>query len=227
MANLRWLGHSSFELNLSGRTILFDPWFGKADSGMPREVSPAVSSRDIKRADLILVTHEHFDHSSTPDVADIVARTFAHVVAPTETLNELGDAVPARQRVSVNEGDSFNLLGVDITVTEARHPRSAHPVGYIIGGEGKRIYHAGDTHEFYGMNQYSCDVAMLPIGGTYTMDTLSALNAIKNVRCRQVVPMHYNTFSRIRVDVDDFAKRVRRDTKAEPVVLSVGDSLSF
>ena len=220
---MRWLGHSSFEVELAGRTILIDPWFTEKGEGT-RLVAPASYGR---KADLILITHEHFDHASAPDVADVVSRSFSHVVAPPETLSELEEVVPARQRVSAREGDKFSLLGVEIEVAEARHPQSVHPVGYVLRGEGKSLYHAGDTYDFYGMTKYHADVVLLPIGGTYTMDMLAALNAIKHLRPKQVVPMHYNTWPKIQVDVDDFAKRVKRDTKAEPVVLQVGDSLSF
>lgn len=227
MSNIRWLGHASFQLELAGRIILIDPWLS-TDGKRERVVAPACSAKDIKRCDLILLTHEHFDHASKADVGDIVSRTFAHVVGPAETLAELGDAVPARQRTNAREGDRFNLLGVDIEVTEARHPQSVHPVGYVLRTpEGKSVYHAGDTYEFYTMNRFSPDLALLPIGGTFTLDVLSAVSTVKQLRCKRVIPMHYNTFDVIKADVEDFARRVKKDTKAEPVVLRVGDSVEF
>jgi L-ascorbate metabolism protein UlaG (beta-lactamase superfamily) len=227
MANLRWLGHASFEVELAGRTILIDPWFSKNPGDSERLVAPAVTPQQIRRADIICVTHEHYDHKSRADIEAIVARTFAHVVAPPETLAELEDVVPLRQRVSAREGDAFDLLGVQIEVVPAKHPQSAHPVGYVLRGEGKSVYHAGDTYDFFGMSKHGADVALLPIGGTYTMDVLSALNAVKHVRPRVVVPMHYGTFPKIRADVDDFARRVRKDTRADCQALSVGDSMAF
>lgn len=227
MASLRWLGHSSFLIEMGGRTIVVDPWFAQNPGDPARLVPPAVSSRDIRKADIIAITHEHYDHKSKADVEDLVARTFAHVLAPPETLAELEEVVPQRQRVSAREGDRFTLLGVDIEVTQAKHPQSVHPVGYVFRAEGKSVYHAGDTYDFFGMNKYSADVALLPIGGAYTMDVLSALNAVKHLRAKVVVPMHYNTIQRTKADPEEFARRARKDTKSEVAVLMPGDSLSF
>ncbi len=225
MVYVRYLGHSSFHVQMAGRELYFDPWLDSKPKEMPRLVPPAISSDTIKKADIIFVSHEHSDHADPYDVNTLVERTAAKVVAPSQTLAVF--KIPPRSQYPVNEGDEFSMLGLDVTVVEARHPRSEHPVGFIVRGEGKSLYFAGDTYDYYGMSDYTVDTAILPIGGTYTMDVFSAIKALKQLRARYVIPMHYNTFDRIQVDTADFARRVKDSTHTEPVVLGVGQSIHF
>ena len=225
MASLRYLGHSAFQLDLSHRTLLFDAWLDPHPKEMERLVAPALTEDKIRHADVIFLSHEHFDHCSPFDVNSIVQRTFCQVVAPEETLAKLN--VPPRSKVVVNEGDSFSLMGIDVQVTKAIHPQCTHPVGFIISAEGKKVYFAGDTYDFFGMSDIDVDVALLPIGGTFTMDVFSAIKALKQMRAKTVVPMHYDTFSKIRADVRDFALRVKNSTKSSCAILSVGQTMEF
>lgn len=224
MASIQFLGHATFLIEIAGRVILTDPWLNPNPSEVKRLIAPAMKAEQIRKCDMILVTHEHFDHCDPYDVASIAERTFAYVVAPESAMAKL--KVPARTRTTVVEGDKFSLIGLDIEVTPAKHPQSTQCVGYVIGGEDKRIYFAGDTYEFSGMANIRCDAAMLPIGGTYTMDVLSAVTAAKQIRPKYVVPMHYNTFNAIKADPQDFARRLK-GSKIEPIVLGVGESFSF
>lgn len=228
MASLTWFGHSSFELNLNGSIILFDPWFDQKPRQTDRLVAPAVKNVDaIKRADLIMVSHEHFDHCDPYDVTRIAQRTFATVVGPDETLANFPD-ISSRQKMSVEEGDSFSLHGLQVTVTPARHPQSVHSVGFIVEKDGKSVYFAGDTYDFFEMGQIEVDVAMLPIGGTFTMDMYGALSAAKKIKAKFVVPMHFNTFERIHADPHEFAKRLHsNNTRTVAKVLEIGQTLDF
>ncbi len=221
MVFIRWLGHASFELLINGRMVLFDPWFDAGPKQVKRLVPPAISQEKIRKCDMVFISHEHFDHCSAFDVNSIVARTYAHVIAPEESLALLN--IPARSAVSASAGDSFVLNGLDIEVVPARHPQSANAVGYIVAGEGKKIYFAGDTYDYYGMVDYDVDVALLPIGGTFCMDSLAAVKALKTMRAKYVVPMTYDTFAQIRVDLGDFSRRVKASTKTQPVLLKPGE----
>ncbi|MCX6767504.1 MAG: MBL fold metallo-hydrolase [Candidatus Micrarchaeota archaeon] len=225
MVSIKYLGHSSFTIEVNGRVVLTDPWLDPRPRNVQRLVPPAATSDQIRRADVILVSHEHYDHCDAFDIGTIVNRTFAQVVAPDSALKKLD--IPERNRVPAREGDKFELMGVNIEVVEARHPQCSHAVGYIVRGEGGSVYFAGDTYQFPAMNRIDVDVAILPIGGTYTMDMLSALTALKQLRARFVVPMHYNTLKEIRVSPQEFARRVKETTKVEPVVLSVGEGFSI
>ncbi len=221
MPSVRWLGHASFEIELGGRTIIADPWF---ESTPERLVPPAITQQQVRRADLILISHEHFDHCSPTDVNPIVERTYAQVVAPVQALSKL--EIPSRCRSSVEAGDSFSLMDINITVVPATH-RSENPVGFVVSDGEKSLYFAGDTYDYYGMSEIAVDAALLPIGGKYTMDAISALKAVKMMRAKKVVPMHYGTFKEIPADPAEFCARVSQSTKTEPVPLRVGGRMEF
>jgi len=225
LVSIKYLGHSCFLIEMNGRVIFTDPWLEARPRDKERLIPPAITADKVRRADIILVSHEHYDHCDPYDIGTIVQRTFAQVVAPQGAMEKLD--IPIRSKVSANVGDSFELMGVHIDVVEARHPQSPSAVGYILKGEDKKIYFAGDTYQFPSMNSINVDVAILPIGGNYTMDMLSALTALKQMRAKIVVPMHYNTFSQIRASPEEFARRVRESTKVEPVVLRLGEGFTI
>jgi len=223
--NVTWLGHSGFLVEMGPRTVLIDPWLDPRPRQLERLVPPAVQPQQITKCDLILLTHEHFDHCDPYSVGVIQSRTLAQVVAPEETLALLD--VPARARVPVEEGDSFTLMGAQITVTPAKHPQSTYPVGYIVSVGSETIYHAGDTYDFYDLTQMDVKTALVPIGGTFTMDVIGAVTSLKRMRAKNAIPMHYNTFDRIKTNADDFARRVQASTKTNPVILKVGETTTL
>ncbi|MFA6049332.1 MAG: MBL fold metallo-hydrolase [Candidatus Micrarchaeia archaeon] len=225
MASIRWLGHSAFEVKMGGKTLLFDPWLDPRPRDSERNVPPATTAEKIKKADLIFITHEHYDHCDPYDVATIVQTTFAHVIAPGPALAKLD--IPQRNKIIAIAGDSFSFQGIDVDVFSAVHPQSTEPVAFRVSAEGKSLFHAGDTYDHYALSNVQVDLAMVPIGGTYTMDTLASITALKKIRCKYAVPMHYGTFSRIDADVREWEQRVKKETKATPVVLEVGDSFEF
>jgi L-ascorbate metabolism protein UlaG (beta-lactamase superfamily) len=92
-----------------------------------------------------------------------------------------------------------------------------------LNAGGKTIYFAGDTYDYYDMLNIDADLAILPIGGTFTMDSLGAVSALKKMRAKYVVPMHYNTFQRIQADPFEFARRVEENTKTQPIILRPGE----
>jgi L-ascorbate metabolism protein UlaG (beta-lactamase superfamily) len=203
---LTWNGHSNFTLKTGGLTILIDPFF----DGNP---TTAVSSKDQTNVDYVLVTHDHGDHVG--QAVDICKRTGAKLLAIVETCAKLvGAGVPAGQVVNgigINIGGSINLSGVTATMVQAVHSsESGLPVGYILTlGDGYTIYHAGDTGifatmELYG-KLYSIDLALLPVGGVFTMDARQAAVACKLLRCKQVLPMHWGTFPVLEKNTRAFA----------------------
>ena len=223
MSVLTFIGHSSFELQFGGTTLLFDPFFGEMVSGYARKIPPAKREGDFRDCDLILVSHEHADHCDSAAIESIAQRTGCTLVAPKPALLKVN--MPERFKVDVRIGDRFELKGVEIEVVQALHPQSEYPVGFIVRKEGKSVYFAGDTYEYMGMRDISCDIAILPVGGSYTMDTLGASKAVWEMKAKTVVPMHYDTYDRIvQRDVREWAKR---QTKAKVAVLLPGQSISF
>ena len=205
MDYIRYLGHSGFEIGLEGTIILIDPFFGTGITD-PIKITTLKPSL-IKRADLILITHEHRDHLDPGIVKELAERTAAIVIGPRQSLELI--ELSEKQKVAVEVGDRFEIRGIDISVVKASHPQSRYPVGYIINDRVK-IYHAGDTYQFNEMMDIDVDYALIPIGGSYTMDLIDAANATKLFRAKNIIPIHYNTFERITQDVRDFAKRVAR-----------------
>ena len=171
---IHWLGHASFRID-AGVVIYIDPW----------------KLRDPVPADLVLVTHSHFDHLSVNDIAKIA--TDDTVIVCAECIQ---DKMPGQVR-ALAPGDSTTVGEVSIEAVPAyntdkpNHPRSAGHVGYVIEVGGRRIYHAGDTDLIPEMDDIRCDVALLPVGGTYTMDVDQAVEAAQRLRPKIVVPMHW------------------------------------
>jgi len=224
MATVTYLGHSGFRVELEGKILYFDPWFDPRPRNAERVVPPAISAEKIKKADAIFVSSPAFDHFDQHDVSIIADGTYAHVVAPEEVLSRLD--LQDKFKMSATVGDDFEFYGMHIKVLPVRNnvPGS---VGYIVSCGGKSVYFSGDTYDFYALSNVEADLALVPIGGTQTMDIISAVSAVKKMRVKYVIPCHYDTFSRIKADPYDFAKRITQDTKARAVVLEVGQTARF
>jgi L-ascorbate metabolism protein UlaG (beta-lactamase superfamily) len=177
---LHWLGHDSFRLD-GPPVIYFDPWKLK---GRP----PA--------ADLVLVSHEHADHCS-PDDVKTVSGPDTVVIAAATAAEEL----PGAQ--AVRPGDRLTAAGVEIEAVRAYninkfrapgvpfHPPEAEHVGYVVTVDGVRIYFAGDTDHIPEMADIACDVALLPVSGTYVMTVEEGADAARTLGPQIAVPMHY------------------------------------
>jgi L-ascorbate metabolism protein UlaG (beta-lactamase superfamily) len=224
MATVTYLGHSGFEVELEGKLLLFDPWLDFAPRAAQRLVPPAISAEKIRKADAIFISSPAFDHFDAHDVSVITSGTYSHVIAPDEVLAQL--SLQDKFKMSAVEGDSFEFFGMHIDVLPVRN-NTPGAVGFRVAVGSRSVYFSGDTYDFYGLANVEADLAMLPIGGTQTMDILSAVSALKKMRVKTVIPCHYNTFSRIKADPFDFAQRVKRETKSQPVVLEVGQTARF
>ena len=180
VSKLHWLGHDSFRLD-GPPVIYFDPWKLKGKQPV---------------ADLVLVSHEHADHCS-PDDVKRVSGPGTVVVAAAKAAEKLPGA-----RV-VRPGDHLAVAGVEIEAVRAYnvnkfrspgvpfHPREAEHVGYLVTVEGARVYFAGDTDHIPEMAQIDCDIALLPVSGTYVMTADEAVAAARDIQPQVAVPMHY------------------------------------
>ena len=223
---IRFLGHACFELSDGDTRVLIDPFLNgnpKAPVG-PDEVDPTH----------ILLTHGHVDHWG--DVVDIAKRTGADCVAIVELANELQEN--GVENVSdPNIGGTVKFDWGWVKLVPAWHTSTTPsgtvntPAGLLIGIGGKTIYHLGDTALFSDLKLVShrgnpIDVALMCIGGHYTMDRLDAVVAADFVEAGTVIPCHYDTFPPIETDAEAFKSEVEAETKSQVVVLQPGETHS-
>ncbi|MDD2967799.1 MAG: metal-dependent hydrolase [Desulfovibrionaceae bacterium] len=211
MTEITWYGHSAFQLTCGGVSVLIDPFL----AGNP---TCPVSPDQIQSMDIVLVTHDHGDHCG--QAAEICQRTGAMLGAVVGTAEKFqASGLPAEQIFGgggFNMGGTVEHKGVQVTMLPAFHTsESGTPVGYILTmPDGKRIYHAGDTCIFGDMalwgHLYPLDVALLPIGGFYTMDAFQAAMACKLLQCKKVIPMHWGTFPVLAQSTLPFRQELKR-----------------
>jgi L-ascorbate metabolism protein UlaG (beta-lactamase superfamily) len=219
--NLRYLGHSCFELSDGDVTVLIDPFL----TGNPK----AAASADEVDATTVLVTHGHGDHIG--DAVAIAKRTGATVVAITEIAGELGEEGVAV--VDVNLGGTASFDWGWVKLVPAWHTSTTPkgtvntPAGLLIDFRGTVIYHLGDTCLFSDLalvgKRHPIDIALMCIGGHYTMDRHDAVDAAALVAAATVIPCHYDTFPLIETDAQAFKADVESATSSKVVVLAPGD----
>ena len=219
---IKWLGHAGFQIaSEKGTVIVIDPWL------TDNPLAPC-KAEDIEKADLVLVTHDHFDHVA--DAARIVKATGATLVGMPETVGRLKaeEGVPDSQIVfgtGMNIGGTISSLGVQITMTQAFHSsQTGNPAGYIVKLEdGYTVYHAGDTGIFSSMkllgDLFKINLALLPIGSVFTMDPVQASVAAKLLEAKAVIPMHYKTFPILEQDASSFVEIMKKEAPDIQVVI--------
>jgi L-ascorbate metabolism protein UlaG (beta-lactamase superfamily) len=221
---IRYLGHSAFALVEGDTTVLVDPFL----TGNPK----ASASADEVDASAILLTHGHSDHYG--DVIDIAKRTGAPVLAIVELAGEisgkLGDDHDVRDP---NLGGTVEFDGGWVRLVPAWHTSTTPsgtvntPAGLVVNLGGKTVYHLGDTSLFSDLSlpgkRDDIDVALMCIGGHYTMDRHDAVTAAELVGAKQVIPCHYDTFPPIETDAEAFKSDV---SASEVVILQPGETHS-
>ena len=217
--NIRYLGHSAFEISVKGQKILIDPFLVSF---------PNYNCQDVCD---IFVTHAHGDHLGS--AVEISKRTNSTITAIYELANYC--AKLGAKTIDLGLGSWRDYSWGKAILVPAFHSSSTPdgvyggcPCGVVFKIEDKVLYHAGDTclnSEMKIIGElYQPDIAMLPVGGKYTMDIEHAVKAAEWLRTSAVIPMHYNTFDAIKVDIKDFERQMRKIGKI-PIILNVGDSL--
>jgi L-ascorbate metabolism protein UlaG (beta-lactamase superfamily) len=222
--DIRFLGQSCFELSAGGTTVLTDPFL----TGNPK----AAASADEVSPDVILLTHGHADHLG--DTVDIAKRTGATVVAIVELANEISEAGVEDVR-DPNFGGTVTFDWGWVKLVPAWHTAvspsgTAHmPAGLLIHIGDRLVYHLGDTCLFSDMQLIArrgdkVDLALVPIGGHYTMDRFDAVTACEFISPAEVIPCHYDTFPPIEADAEAFKSDVENAGFSQVVVLEPGGS---
>ncbi len=198
LEGIHWLGHASFRID-DAVVIYIDPW----------------KLKQAKPADLILVTHAHFDHLSVEDIAKIT-RPGTVIVCPASCADKLSGDVRIMAPGNALRVGAVNIEAVpSYNTNKPNHPKQAGNLGYIVEVGGRRIYHAGDTDLIPEMANMRCDVALLPIGGKYTMDAVEAAQAVERIKPKVVVPMHWGDIVGSAQDVERLKQRVPKGVAVE------------
>ncbi len=188
LENISWLGHDGFKIAAS-KTIYIDPY----ELGGKPEV-----------ADVICITHDHYDHCSLEDVAKIQGEDTVIVAAENCRGKLEGDVrwVKAGDKVDI---DDLTIEAIPAyNVNKRFHPREAGGVGFILTIEGTTIYHAGDTDPIPEMEGLGVDIAMIPVSGVYVATAEEAVEAANMIRPKIAIPMHYGGIVGSRADAERF-----------------------
>ena len=198
--NIHWLGHDTFKI-VGEKVIYTDPF--------------KIKKKD--EADIILITHEHYDHCS-PDDVKLVQGPDTVIVTTADCAKKLTGKVK-----TVKPGDTVTVEGIEIDAVPSYntnkqfHPRPNGWVGYIFTVQGQRIYVAGDTDYIPEMKNFRVDIALLPVSGTYVMTAEEAVRAALDIGPKIAIPMHYGSIVGSKDDADRFAEGLKG--KIEVVIL--------
>jgi L-ascorbate metabolism protein UlaG (beta-lactamase superfamily) len=223
-ADVRWLGHSAFHLSGGGADVLVDPFL----TGNPK----AATTADELPADVILLSHGHGDHYG--DTIDIANRTGATVVAITELAGEI-EGKGVKSVLNPNLGGTVKFDWGWVKLVPAWHTGTSPdgtihtPAGLLIHYGGHLIYHLGDTCLFSDLQLIArrgdkVELALVPIGGHFTMDRFDAVTAVEFIQPSQVIPIHYGTFPPVETDAEAFKADVQNAGFSEVLVLNPGDT---
>lgn len=196
--HIHWLGHASFRIEDGATQIYIDPW--KLPANVPK-------------ADVIFITHAHYDHFSMEDIAKIKKEGTA-VFAPKDAAYQIKGVV-----IAVTPGEIYNLGELKVKTVHAYnigkqfHPKGSNWVGYVIAlSTGQKIYHAGDTDFTPEMRSVVTDFALLPCGGTYTMTAKEAGDAANAFKPHTVIPMHWGDIVGSSKDPEELKKTFSGET---------------
>ncbi len=198
--DIHWLGHDTFKI-VGEKVIYTDPF----------------KLREKDTADIILITHDHYDHCSPEDVKALQGPKTV-IVAPSDCAKKLSGNIK-----TVKAGDKITVEGIEIEAVPSYntnkkfHPKDNGWVGYIFTVQGQRIYLAGDTDYIPEMKNFKVDIALLPVSGTYVMTAQEAVNAALDINPRIAIPMHYDSIVGTKDDAKRFAEGLKG--KIEVVVL--------
>ncbi len=193
LENIKWLGHDTFKI--TGEKIIYtDPF--------------KISKPD--KADIILITHEHFDHFSPDDIKKLLGPNTT-LVLPADCAGKI-----EAKEVVVKVGDKINVEGIEIEAVPAYnvnknfHPKEKGWLGYIFKVSGKRIYIAGDTDYIPEMKSFkNIDIALLPVSGTYVMTADEAVQAALDIMPKIAIPMHYGSIVGEQKDAIHFSEKLK------------------
>lgn len=200
------LCHSSIKIESEGKKIYSDPFKMKEEK---------------KDADIIVITHSHYDHFSEEDIIKIKNEQTKILITNDLLERTLQLGFSKENIIVVIPNNVYNILGIEISTIPAYninkkfHPRENNWVGYILKLEDKRIYIAGDTDITEENKNIECDIALVPVGGTYTMTCYEAAELVNIMKPEKAIPMHYADIVGEKEDAIRFKEKVNNMTKVD------------
>lgn len=197
---IQWFGHASFKIKTSDVVMYIDPYAGTIGNYS-------------EKADLVLVSHEHYDHCDSTKI-NAAKDENTKIIASKNAAIKLANLDP--DITTMLPGETATVKGIEISTIPAYnisknfHPKNALGVGFIFTVSGVRIYFAGDTDltpEMRNLATQNIDIALLPIGGTYTMDGNEAGEAANAIKAKIVIPMHYGSLPGLEMNAEKFMER--------------------
>ncbi len=197
---INWLGHAGFKIKNKEKIIYIDPF---------------QLNSSYEKADIIFITHPHYDHCSIEDIKKIIKSET--IVVSTSDINSKLRKVNDNLNIKLVEpNQEFNINGIKVKTIQSYnigkefHPKNNFWLGYIIDFDGVRVYHSGDTDIIPEMNTVKTDVALLPVGGTYTLDSFEAVKVAEIIAPKLAIPMHYGSIVGTKNDAENFVNECRK-----------------
>ncbi len=207
---IEWLGHASIKIKTKNKIIYIDPYSG--------------DYTDAEKADLILITHSHYDHFSKEKIKKIIVDDTI-IIAPPSVGAEIETEI-------MKNGDKKEIKGLKIeavaayNVTKSYHPKGEGN-GYVFEIEGKKVYYSGDTDLIPEMNLIEADIVLLPVGGTYTMDAEEAASAANIIGPEIAIPIHWGEIVGHEEDAEQFKEEVESETEVKVKIIKPGESIEI
>ncbi len=192
--NIKWYGQSGIKITIDTLTIYIDPY--------------QINATDP--ADIIFITHSHADHFSPTDINKILKKNT--ILVGPETCKDQMQEIEVSEMIFLNPGEDREISGIKCQAIPAYnikktdfHPKENKWLGYILTIKGVKIYHAGDTERIPEMKDYECDIALLPLGQTYTMNSVEeAVQSALDIKATIAIPMHYGLYEGSLEDAQKF-----------------------
>ena len=186
-------------------------------------IDPFKISKDYNDADYIFCTHSHYDHFSPEDIEKVRKENTIFVV--TQDIKEKAETLFGKENIFVvKPGEKYQIKGLEVETTyaynenKAFHPKQNEWVGYIINANGKKYYIAGDTDNIKGIQNIECDIALIPIGGTYTMDYQESAQLANHIKATTIIPTHYGSIVGNKEDATKFKELIiNKEVKIFPL----------
>jgi L-ascorbate metabolism protein UlaG (beta-lactamase superfamily) len=201
--DIQWIGHGGYRLRTSDKVIYIDPY----------KLSQKHNNK--KDADLILITHNHFDHLSIEDMDNLI-NSNTKIICSNECVQTLNKKYNKNETVTLNPKEKSEVKGIKIEAVNAYntnksfHPKEDNKIGFILNINNLKIYHTGDTDIIPEMEGTDPDIAFVPVSGTYVMDAKEAAKAVNELikPKRIAIPMHYNSIVGSIDDAETFCNKV-------------------